>query len=120
MSTSMRATATAGLAALVVCAVFLVYPTDAAPPEATMTKAGCVDAGPRTRDFLPQFAGDVRTIVNPCLGLSDLTGVIIGLIPDAQRNTVSYRPPTAAYVLAAGQRESATHRSYHGQRPVRK
>jgi hypothetical protein len=88
MSTSMRAAATAGLAALVVCAVFLVYPTDAAPPEATMTKAGCVDAGPRTRDFLPQFPGDVRTIVNPCLGLSDLTGVIIDLIPDAQRNTV--------------------------------
>jgi hypothetical protein len=78
----------AGLAALAVCAAFLAYPADAAPPEVTMSKAGCADAGPRTRDFLPQFTDGTRTVVNPCLGLSDLTGVIVDLIPEGQRNTV--------------------------------
>jgi hypothetical protein len=79
----------AGIAALGLCAVILVaYPVGATPGQPPMVKAGCADAGPRTRDFLPQFGDGTRAVVNPCLGLSDLAGSIAELIPPAQRDTV--------------------------------
>lgn len=84
----MRGQILTGLAALGLCAALVVAQAVDAPTPA-MNEAGCADAGPRTRDFLPQFpAAGTRTIVNPCLGLGDLAGSIAELIPPAQRDTV--------------------------------
>jgi hypothetical protein len=86
----MRGQILTGLAALGVCAALVVAHAVAdTPAQPAMTKVGCADAGPRTRDFLPQFpAAGTRTVVNPCLGLGDLAGSIAELIPPAQRDTV--------------------------------
>jgi hypothetical protein len=81
----LRTWALTGLAVLGICAVLLAgCDPEPAPPEAGPSTAGCADAGPRTRDFLPQFPAGTRAVVNPCLGLGDL-GDVIDLIPAGDR-----------------------------------
>jgi hypothetical protein len=53
-------------------------------------KAGCSQAGPLTKDFLPLFPpGTTKMIENPCLKLVGLVSEVTGLIPEGDRGTVT-------------------------------